>query len=96
MRPEFGSNVMLASIRARAKMHELRAAPEDYNQISRDPASLFALAVGILGDAAAAIADRFLDPELATGRPQLWDGGDGSIAEMVRFSAIFFDAYLDA
>ncbi|WP_181165258.1 MULTISPECIES: DEAD/DEAH box helicase [unclassified Mesorhizobium] len=87
---------MLASIRARAKMHELRAASEDYNQISRDPAALFALAVGILGDAAAAIADSFLDPELATGRPQLWDDGDGSIAEMVRFSAIFFDAYLDA
>jgi hypothetical protein len=37
-------------------MHEFRVAPEDFITLRRDPTMLFALAVGILGDVAAAIA----------------------------------------
>lgn len=96
MRPENAASLLLGAVRARAKMHEFRAAPEDYNNLSRDPGSLFALAVGILGDAAAAMADQFLAPSVESGRPKSWVDADGSIQEMVRFSAVFFDAYLDA
>ena len=38
-------------------MHEFRVAPEDFIALSRDPAILFALAIGILGDVAAEVAD---------------------------------------
>jgi hypothetical protein len=37
-------------------MHEFRVAPEDFIPLPRDPAMLFVLAVGILGDVAATIA----------------------------------------
>lgn len=97
MRPDAGSRRILATIRATAKMHEFRAAPEDFIPFPRDPETLLALAVGILGDAAAAISDRFIDGggdgEV---RPSTWEEADGSVPEMVRFSATFFDAYLEA
>lgn len=96
MRPKSATLQSLAAVRATAKLHEFRAAPEDFVRLRSDPRSLFALAVGILGDAAAAISDRFIDGGEGPVRPSTWEDDDGAIAEMVRFSATFFDAYLDA
>lgn len=95
MKPDAGSINVLSTVRARAKMHEFRVPPASYNTLPRDPKMLFSLAVGILGDAAAALARHFVEPDF-DGRPETWTEQDGSISEMVRFSASFFDAYLEA
>jgi hypothetical protein len=60
MRPEAGALRMLSTTRAKAKMFEFRVPLEDHIELPRNPDILFSLAVGILGDAAAAIADRLL------------------------------------
>ena len=57
MRPEANALNILSTTRATAKMHEFRVAPEDFIALPRDPAMLFSLAIGILGDVAAEIAD---------------------------------------
>ena len=54
------------------------------------------LAVGILHDAAGAIADRFINRAEGPVVPPAWEEGDGSIGQMVRFSASFFDAFLES
>ena len=95
MKPEAASINVLSTVRARAKMHEFRVPPASYNVLPRDPRMLFPLAVGILGDAAAAIARHFVESDFA-GRPETWTDNDGTLTEMVRFSATFFDAYLEA
>ena len=95
MKPEAGSINVLSTVRARAKMHEFRVPPESYNALPREPRMLFSLAVGILGDAAGAIARSFLEPDIKD-RPETWSEEDGSITEMVGFSATFFEAYLEA
>ncbi|RWG90585.1 MAG: DEAD/DEAH box helicase [Mesorhizobium sp.] len=99
MRPEAQAQNILSTVRSTAKMHEFRVAPEDFIQMPRDPRLLFPLAVGILGDAAAAIAEYFLaDGSTASEeeRPQTWDEDDGSPRQLVHFAATFFDAYLEA
>lgn len=99
MKPEAVSRTILSTVRATAKMHEFRVAPEDFIQIPREPKLLFSLAVGILGDAAAAIAERFIAEGQAIAeeeRPQTWHEDDGSPRELVHFAATFFEAYLDA
>lgn len=101
MKPEATANRILSTTRARAKMHEFRVAPEDFIQLYRDPAMLFDLAVGILGDVAAVRADEFreatvaveFDPNLV---PTSWDGLDLTVTEGLRFASTFFDAYLNA
>jgi hypothetical protein len=96
MRPERESRLILAAVQARAKMHEFRAAEEDYVPFRRAPETLFPLAVGILHDAAGAIADRFINRAEGPVVPPAWEEGDGSIGQMVRFSASFFDAFLES
>ncbi len=96
MRPERESRLILAAVQARAKMHEFRAAEEDYVPFRRAPETLFPLAVGILHDAAGAIADRFIDLAEGPVVPSAWEEDDGSIGQMVRFSASFFDAFLES
>ncbi|TIU46148.1 MAG: DEAD/DEAH box helicase [Mesorhizobium sp.] len=96
MKPEAGAMRLMSAVRSTAKMHEFRVAAEDFIDIPRDPRILFAQAIGILGDASAAIAENFIEPEEADGRPETWNADDGSVSEMLRFSATFFDAYLDA
>ena len=61
MKPEANAQNILSTTRATAKMHEFRVAEEDFIEMPRDPAMLFALAVGILGDVASAIADEIQD-----------------------------------
>lgn len=96
MRPERESRLILAAVQARAKMHEFRAAEEDYVPFRRAPETLFPLAVGILHDAAGAIADRFIGRAEGPVIPAAWEEDDGPIGPMVRFSASFFDAFLEA
>lgn len=96
MRPERESRLILAAIRARAKMHEFRAAEGDYVPFRRAPETLYPLAVGILHDAASAVADDFIDRMEGAVVPSTWAEEDGSIEQLVRFSASFFDAFLEA
>lgn len=96
MKPERESRLILAAVQARAKMHEFRAAEEDYVPFRRAPDTLFPLAVGILHDAASALADRFIDGIEGPVGLSAWDEDDGSIGQMVRFSASFFDAFLES
>src|SRR3546814_8920219 len=70
-------------------MHKFRAAEEDFVPFRRAPETLFPLAVGILHDAAGAIADRFIDRAEDAVVPSAWEEDDGSIGQMVRFSASF-------
>ena len=58
MRPEANARTVLSTTRARAKMREFRVGPEDYNVLPRDPGILFSLAIGILGDVAATVANQ--------------------------------------
>src|SRR5260370_9361984 len=60
MRPEAGALRVLSTTRAKAKMFEFQVPLEDHIELPRNPDILFSLAVGILGDAAAAIADQLL------------------------------------
>lgn len=94
MKPEATAKQVLSTVRATAKMHEFRVAQEDFIEIRRDPASLYSLAVGILGDAAGAIADHFIDPTISD-RPDTW-ADDIVTTDNVRFAATFFDSYLDS
>lgn len=77
-------------------MHEFRAAEEDYVPFRRAPETLFPLAVGILHDAAGAIADRFIYRAEGPAIPSAWEDDDGTTGQMVRFSASFFDAFLES
>ncbi|MDK4742630.1 DEAD/DEAH box helicase [Rhizobium sp. CNPSo 3464] len=94
MKPDAVARQVLSTVRATAKMHEFRVAVEDFIELRRDPASLYSLAVGILGDAAGAVADHFVEPGTSA-RPPTW-AEDTSIDENVRFAATFFDSYLEA
>lgn len=81
-------------------MREFRVAPEDFNELPRDPAILFALAIGILGDVAAAVADQVGEDLGAKYEgfplPPSWDETDTTPQDALRFASIFFDAYLSA
>jgi hypothetical protein len=99
MRPEAAARTVLSTTRARAKMHEFKIGPEFFNLLPRNPQMLFSLAVGILTDAAAAIADSITESSDLSSEEQLpptWSAEDGSPEQLVRFSATFFDAYLEA
>lgn len=99
MRPEATALTILSTARARAKMHEFRVAPADFNALPRDPSMLFSLAIGILGDVAAAVADT-LEAEAAAPaalpQPLGWGEFDEDPQDVLRFASIFFDAYLNA
>jgi hypothetical protein len=98
MRPEASALNVLSTTRARAKMREFRVAPEDFNALPRDPAILFALAVGILGDVAATVADQIGGDAGAAPlpTPSGWDEMDADPRDALRFTSVFFDAYLNA
>ncbi len=99
MRPEATALTILSTTRARAKMHEFRVAPADFNALPRDPSMLFPLAIGILGDVAAAVADTLEGVAVAPAtlpRPLGWGELDEDPQGVLRFASIFFDAYLNA
>ncbi|WP_313609383.1 DEAD/DEAH box helicase, partial [Rhizobium sp.] len=100
MKPEASANNVLSTTRARAKMREFRVAESDFNQLPRDPAILFGLAIAILGDVAAALADQIgveLESALqAFPIPPGWEHEDTDTQASLRFASIFFDAYINA
>ena len=101
MKPEANALNILSTTRAKAKMHEFRVAPEDFIALPRDPAILFSLAIGILGDVAAGIADGLRDDVDVQGIDALpvpfnWGEADPSPLEGLRFTSVFFDAFLNA
>ncbi len=101
MKPDVTATRILSTTRARAKMHEFRVPAEDYNQLPRDPALLFSLTVGLLGDVSATVSDLAAaegdgEEEVQDPRPQYWDQADLSPVEALQFTSTFFDAYLNA
>jgi ATP-dependent DNA helicase len=100
MRPDRNAQNILSTTRATAKMHEFRVAPEDFIALPRDPAMLFALAVGILGDVAATIAAEKhdgvdLSAVAPVPVPRGWGERDPAPLDGLRFASIFFDAFLN-
>lgn len=85
MRPEKKSQLLLGVTRSKAKMLEYGVPEEHHIKITQDPAKLFTISIGLLGDLAAAINREEPDPD--------------SLAELknnLLFSARFFDSYLQS
>jgi len=85
MRPEKKSQLLLGIARSKAKMLEY-SIPEKYHiKITQDPANLFTISIGLLGDLAAAINRTEPDPDLLF-----------ELKSNLLFSARFFDSYLQS
>lgn len=85
MRPEKKSQLLLGVTRSKAKMLEYGVPEEHHIKITQDPAKLFTISIGLLGDLAAAINREEPDP--------------GPLSELrtnLLFSARFFDSYLQS
>ena len=100
MRPKASARNVLSTTRARAKMREFRVAEVDFNQLPRDPAILFGLAIAILGDVASSVADQ-IGEELAGAPhvfpiPPAWVEDEADPQTSLRFASTFFDAYINA
>ncbi|MFJ6272546.1 DEAD/DEAH box helicase [Pseudarthrobacter oxydans] len=100
MKPDTSASTVLSTTRARAKMLEYRVAEADFNRLSRDPAILFSLAIGILGDVASSLADQALgedsDASAAFPMPAGWEEDNADPQASLRFASTFFGAYIDA
>lgn len=83
MRPESAAYRLLATTRSKAKMYEYRVPEDEHIELALSPNKLFSLAVGLLGDAAAAIAAS------AAGRDQ-------AEPTTLTFAGSYFDAYLQS
>jgi superfamily II DNA/RNA helicase len=85
MRPEQKSQLLLGVTRSKAKMLEY-GVPEDHHiKITQDPAKLFTISIGLLGDLAAGINREELEPDALS-----------ELRNNLLFSARFFDAYLQS
>ena len=85
MRPEQQSQLLLGVTRSKAKMFEYGVPVEHHIKITQDPAKLFTISIGLLGDLSAAINRDEPDPN--------------SLLELknnLLFSARFFDSYLQS
>jgi hypothetical protein len=85
MRPEQRSQTLLAITRSKAKMFEYDV-PDNYHiNITQDPARLFTLSIGILGDLAARSHNGTADTAIVD-----------DLRQSLQFAARFFDAYMQA
>ncbi len=85
MKPEQKSQLLLGVARSKAKMIEY-GVPEEYHiNIIQDPAKLFTLSIGILGDISA-----------RSNRNGIMSDNLREFRESLQFSAHFFDAYLQS
>lgn len=85
MKPEKLSKQMLGATRSKAKMYEYSVPVEYHINIPYDPAKLFPLAIGLLGEYAAKISQGNYD--------------EAKLSELknnLQFSAHFFDSYLES
>lgn len=85
MKPEQRSKELLGVTRSKAKMYEFGVPEQDHIQIYNDPNQLFSLTIGMLGDLASTINDGMEMAEVFS-----------AMKEQLRFSAHFFDAYLQS
>lgn len=85
MRPERKSLQLLGITRSKGKMYEYGISEEHHIQISQDPAKLFTISIGILGDLAAAINRGQTEPGLLS-----------ELRRNLLFSAHFFDSYIQS
>ncbi|MDR2410920.1 MAG: hypothetical protein LBE13_22800, partial [Bacteroidales bacterium] len=83
MKPEAPSNHLLSVTRSKAKMWEYDIPIKYHIRILQDPAQLFSLVIGLLGDVAATI-NRGNNEEISEQQTNLL------------FSSYFFDAYLQS
>ena len=85
MKPELGSQRLLGVTRSKAKMYEYDVPEKHHIKIKQDPAKLFTLSIGMLGDFAA----KFNRKEVT--RETIMD-----LQSNILFSAHFFDSYLQS
>lgn len=85
MRPEQRSQFLLGVTRSKAKMLEYGVPTEHHIKITQDPAKLFTISIGMLGDLAAEINREELEPDALT-----------ELRNNLLFSARFFDSYLQS
>lgn len=85
MRPEQNSQLLLGVTRSKAKMFEYRVPEKHHIKITQDPAKLFTISIGLLGDIAAAINRDETQPAALT-----------ELRNNLIFSARFFDSYLQS
>ena len=85
MRPEQKSQLLLGVTRSKAKMFEYGIPEKHHIKITQDPARLFTLSIGVLGDLAAAINREGLDSDLLL-----------EMRANLLFSARFFDSYIQS
>lgn len=85
MKPDDRATHLLSVTRSKAKMYEFNVPQEHHIELHQNPNLLFELAVGMLGDAAAAIASNKPDDEFRK-----------TTDESLRFSAQYFDAYIQS
>lgn len=85
MRPRQQSNKLLSITRSKAKMYEYNVPEAQHIEIPRDPANLFCLSIGLLGDYTAKVNGEGANLEELD-----------QLKDSLRFSAHFFDAYLNA
>lgn len=81
MKPKKKSQTALKVTQSQAKMFEYSVPPEAHIELKGDPAELFSLTIGILGDAAARMNRTGMSPE--------------DESKNLQFSARFFNAYLE-
>lgn len=84
MRPEANAQRLLSVTRAKAKMYEFDVPLEEHIALPQPPDLLFSLAVGLLGDAAAAIAAG----ETLVAREETTD-------QALLFAATYFESYVE-
>ena len=92
MRPERNSRRLFGITQSKARMYEY-AVPEDEHidiPAGTHPEDLFALAIGIVGDEAGAICDRYFEQGTLHSESIPIDG------QNLRFSASFFYAYVES
>ena len=85
MKPESKSQTLLSVTRSKAKMFEYDIPEADHIKIPKDPAELFTLTIGLLGD---------LAKQINTDSPNLQY--TEQLRDYLKFSAQFFDAYLQS
>ncbi|MCQ6275873.1 DEAD/DEAH box helicase [Bacillus sp. V3B] len=83
MKPERQSRQLLGATRSKAKMNEYGVEEEYHINLSKDPSTLFTLAIGLLGDLSAHLNSENTNEEYVK-----------ELRDNLQFSAHFFDAYL--
>jgi POLQ-like helicase len=85
MKPEKKSQLLLGVTRSKAKMLEYGIPEEHHIKIIQDPAKLFTITIGLLGDLSAATNREELEPAILL-----------ELKNNLLFSARFFDSYLQS